>query len=87
MSRRRHLAYITKLALTKGISVIEVEDRSDVLPFMVADPVRARVVYYKGEWHHTAAQALAHAETLRCAERRRLHKAFIRLEALNFGVS
>lgn len=89
MEHPRFTAWITKYALSTGISEEAVEDCSDVeLPDV------AKVVggdwsqYFHGEgkeWHRTRAGAVQRAEAMRVAKIASLKKKIAKLEKLRFS--
>lgn len=80
--------YVTKYALTDGISVRMV-DRSDAVPSMVTDRSGPYTTHFRGEgreWHRTPESALKRAEEMRRKKIASLKKSLAHMEAMKFEV-
>ena len=84
MSRTRFPAFITKYALTAGITEIEAEDCFDTASDMIRDVNNGYAHYHRGDWHRTMAEAAARAEQMRVAKIASLRKSITKLEKLRF---
>lgn len=82
----RFTAYITKYALTKGISKREVKETHFRTMVSIADTPAGSIIqyYHLPDWHRTREAAVAQAEKMRLAKIANLRKALARLEVLNF---
>lgn len=84
--RTRFRAWITKYALTSGITETEVEDCFDVNPTMVEDlKGRPNTYYHRNDWHRTRAAAMVRAREMRDAKIASLHKQIAKLKAMTFA--
>lgn len=63
--RTKFTAYITKYALTQGIFECEVEDCFHISAGMVKSTKSQHVIFHKGDWHRSRAEAVAKAEDMR----------------------
>lgn len=82
MSKQRFRAWITKYALTSGVTVTTVEDCGDGM-------VQFGHHYYHGEgrdWHRTRESAIDRVRELRVAKLAALRKQIAKLEAKNIEV-
>jgi len=74
--------YVTKYALTIGISARKVETTHSSA--YAKEAGNSMVGYYKPYWHDTEKKALEHAETMRQKKICSLKKQLVRMEALSF---
>ena len=83
-------AYITKYALTHGITVVDATlcDPNIYKRMISVSPARGYglVRYYGDEWHETPEAALADAEKRRQAKIKSLKKSLAKLEARTFEI-
>lgn len=76
--------WITKYALTTGISQMEVQTYEDSPN--VAKTLEAYPQYFHGDdWHRDKSSAIAKAESMRVKKISSLKKQIARLENLSFG--
>lgn len=80
----RFKAYITKYALSSGITLEEVEDWFNISPTMVSSMKRYKY-YHKGDWHRSWSSAQTKAEDMRRARIASLKRQLEKLESLTFG--
>lgn len=81
--RTEFQAWITKYALTGGISTVKVEDCFNISTSMVTDRVTRRC-YHKGDWHRDKSDAITRAEQMRVAKIASLQKQIAKLQKLTF---
>ena len=83
--------YITKFALTKGISkatVISFENTNSVRGHVVvheAKGLNKQAMYFGNEWYHTKEAAKEQAERMRLKKIESLEKQLSKFKAMNFG--
>lgn len=85
--RTKFTAYITKYALTAGITKVRAEDCFDTLPGMIGVPLNDGVTYYSDDrdWHRTRKKAIARAEEMRAAEIVTLENKIENLRKIRFA--
>lgn len=81
--RARFKAYITKYALSNGITEIDAEDCFYISPDMIKDAHQS-AAYHANEWHRTLEAAQQRAEQMRVAKISSLRKQIAKLEKLRF---
>lgn len=80
--------YITKYALTGGITICEGEIVHTINPKMISVKYGSfNVHYHKPHWHESAGDALAQAELMRVAKLKSIEKSRKKLEAMKFTIA
>lgn len=76
--------YITKYALTKGISCLDAEPCIGFSNMIRSKNFMRSEPYHKPDWHRTRADAIARSEEMRTKKIASLKKQLSRLEKLDF---
>lgn len=85
MSRQRVTVWITKYALTHGITKAEAEECSSPGMIAVSRPGCLIQFFHGNEWHRSESEAVARAEKLRTDKIASLEKQIKRIKALTFA--
>jgi hypothetical protein len=82
-SRTRFKAWISKYALSRGVFEVEVEDRFDIAPTLIASTDN-QSLYRRDQWHRTMEVALEKAEKMRVTRIAALQRQLGKLKKLTF---
>lgn len=79
-------AYITKYALTKGITVVEAtaHENTNAITFKTGYSMGYTQYIYKPDWHTTFSEARDRAEEMRQRKIASLRKSLAKMETLTF---
>ncbi len=83
--RTQFKAYITKYALTSGITEETVEDCFDISESMVKSAQNELQYFHNGDWHRSLDDAIAKAEDMRKRKISSLKASLAKFEKMSFA--